>query len=147
MYFEVLLLVIASLLLYHTFTASWILAYTADTLGTAFLPRLALFIILVASTILLIQKYRTKEREKKIESIHLLGLVIYIASAILYILCVYYIGLFMTTFSFLFIWQLAFGVKRFLAIYKLVLISLVGSVSIYFLMNLAGVYFPRAILF
>lgn len=147
MYFEVLLFVIASALLIHTFTASWVLAYTADSLGTAFLPRVALIIILVASAILIIQKYRSQEKEEGVEPFHLFSLVIYIFSAILYIFGVYYIGLFITTFSFLLIWQLAFGVKRFLKVQKLVFISLVGSASIYFLMSLAGVYFPRAMLF
>jgi magnesium-transporting ATPase (P-type) len=150
---EFTLILIGCFLFVHTYIGSdWASHYSADPVGTAAMPRFYLVLLVICSFLIVISKNKksqeigNEERKKGIPSLNLLQTIIFYLfalTAILYIYATWYIGLFITTLTFLLVWLYVFGndIKRTL------IFSIIGTIAIYLLMNLAQVFFPDGLLF
>lgn len=150
---EFSLIFIGCYLFIHTYIGSdWASHYSADPVGTAAIPRFYLILLVICSILILMSKKRKPKEvadEKQEKEIPVLNLsqsfifYLFALTTILYIYATWYIGLFVSTLIFLLAWLTVFGnsVKRTL------ILSIIGTVGIYLLMNLAQVFFPDGLLF
>jgi len=150
---EFTLILIGCFLFIHTYIGSdWASHYSADPVGTAAMPRFYLVLFVICSFLIVISKNKKsreigdEERKKEIPSLNLLQIIIFYLFAlttILYIYATWYIGLFTSTLTFLLVWLYVFGN----GIKKTLIFSIIGTIAIYLLMNLAQVFFPDGLLF
>lgn len=150
---EFTLILLGCFLFAYTYIGSdWASHYSADPIGTAAIPRFYLILLVICSILILLSKKdetntkEEKDQKKEIPTLDLsqtIILYLFAFTAILYIYATWYIGLFVSTFVFLLMWLAIFGndIKRTL------ILSIFGTLGIYFLMNLAQVFFPKGILF
>lgn len=147
--FCLFLFLISSFFLIHSFTSQWSLSYTPGLLGTASLPRACIYLMFIGvlGNFIHCRFYGFSiEPEYRINVKEILITVIFTISIIIYIYSVYYIGLLVSTILFLLIWQIIFGVTYKNYVYFL-LTTLIGSIIIYYLVNIANVFLPKSILF
>lgn len=151
--FEFIMILLSCYLFLHTYIGSdWASHYSADPIGTAAMPRFYLILLVLCSILVLFSKAKKpiekedKDQENEIPTLNLSQTIIFglfALTTILYIYSAWYIGVFVSTLAYLLIWLRVFGNS----IKVTLIFSVLGTVTIYFLMNLAQVFFPDGLLF
>lgn len=150
---EFTLILLGCFLFIYTYIGSdWASHYSADPVGTAAIPRFYLILLIICNILILFSHKKQnkvqvdKDQNKEMPTLNFsqsMILYLFAFTTILYIYATWYIGLFVSTFIFLLAWLTIFGngIKRTLVL------SILGTLGIYILMNLAQVFFPEGILF